>query len=88
MKRLPWKPIFLMGDFNAEPDSPLLQTLSKKFHVLNKAEEHTIPADKPEDTIDFIMAWKKGKKVTVKDVGVVNAPMASDHLPVRASVKW
>ena len=88
MKRLPRKPIFLMGDFNAEPDSPLLQTLSKKFHVLNKAEEHTIPADKPEDTIDFIMAWKKGKKVTVKDVGVVNAPMASDHLPVRASVKW
>lgn len=81
------KPVLFAGDLNTDPDSPAINTLSKNWHFLSDTTKHTIPADKPVDCIDYIMALKQ-KKYTFKVLNAVvgDEPIASDHLPVWVKV--
>ena len=74
------KPVFLMGDFNSTPDSPVLKMLAKDFVVLTDTTAKTWPADKPRTCIDYIMVDRRhADKVRVKSRDVIAAPEATDH---------
>jgi len=81
------KPVFLAGDMNAEPNSVEINNLSKNWTILSNPAQFTIPADRPDKCIDFIML-KNNDKIQVKVVNgkVENEPVASDHLPVWTEV--
>lgn len=81
------KPVFLAGDLNAEPDSPVMTALQKKFMILNSVTENTIPADNPQSCIDYVLGYvANGSRYSVITNYVVNKPVASDHRPVFVSV--
>ena len=81
------KPVFLAGDLNAEPDSPVMTALQKKFMILNSVTENTIPADNPQSCIDYVLGYvANGSRYSVITNYVVNEPVASDHRPVFVSV--
>lgn len=77
------KPFFLAGDFNDEPASPFIQTLQQDFVILSDLNAPTFPASDPENTIDYITAYKKtARKLKVTSQRVANEPVASDHRPI------
>lgn len=81
------KPLFLVGDLNDHLDSDFIAGLRKDFVVLSDTSKLTYPADKPNETLDYIMLRKKDKEAVSK-VGsfVCNEPLASDHRPVIADI--
>lgn len=82
------KPFFIAGDFNAGPDSKVIKSFSKDFEILTDMTQPTFPADRPSETIDYIMVYKPtGRGVDAMRSYVVNEPAASDHRPVVAKVK-
>jgi endonuclease/exonuclease/phosphatase family metal-dependent hydrolase len=81
------KPVILAGDLNAEPDSPEMVKLEEGWKILNNTVVPTIPAYKPVNCIDFVMAFKSKKyRFDVIDRKVEKEPVASDHLPVWVKV--
>lgn len=80
-------PMILGGDFNAVPDSEPIKYLDQYFQrtCLNDCG-WTIPVEKPNKTIDFIM-FKKGDPFKVKSTKVVEEKYASDHLPVISEIE-
>lgn len=77
------KPVFLGGDLNSEPASPVISAFSKNWHILNDSTKPTIPSNKPDVCIDYIMVQKKDQyQVKLLDKVVGKEPLASDHLPV------
>ena len=81
------KPVFLAGDLNAEPDSPTIIALQKKFVILTECRGKTIPADNPQSCIDYILGYvANGSRYQVKMNYVINEPIASDHRPVFVNV--
>lgn len=82
------KPVFVAGDFNDVPDSPLVQGLLSDFQVLTDLSQPTFPAPAPKETIDYIVAQKDASKMfLVKEAVVVDEPVASDHRPVFVKVR-
>lgn len=83
------KPFFLAGDWNAQPDSKLLQEVRKSFDILTDTKQMTWPADMPRDCIDYIAGYRAGgKSVCLKLSSIVyDEPVASDHRPVLVEVK-
>lgn len=81
------KPFFIAGDMNSHPDSPFIQGLKKSFTVLNDIRIPTYPADKPNETIDYI-AVRRADSVSVCNISrqVLNEPTASDHRPIVVNV--
>jgi endonuclease/exonuclease/phosphatase family metal-dependent hydrolase len=81
------KPVFLAGDFNAEPGSPEIKKLVSNWSILNDSAQPTIPADQPDKCIDFILV-QKARNFQVKLIKsiVEKEPVASDHLPVLVEV--
>jgi endonuclease/exonuclease/phosphatase family metal-dependent hydrolase len=77
------KPVFLAGDMNSGPGSAEIRNLEKEWHVLNKTDDATFPADRPTECIDFIFA-QNNRPYTVKVLKSVveNERIASDHCPV------
>lgn len=84
------KPIFIAGDFNAEPTSQTMMYFQQNWNVLSK-EEPGFPADNPNICIDFILgkdpsgknnvnsdSWKKG----ILEQKVLKESVASDHRPI------
>lgn len=85
------KPVFLAGDLNATPDSPEIKALAENFHIVNNPKAFTFPADKPDRTIDYIGIWKATADQCYWNpsaVRVLNAPLASDHRPIRATFRF
>ena len=86
------KPVFLCGDFNAEPDSPTLGKLSEDWVVLSDLEA-TYPANNPRKCIDYIMALKNRARYKVLKTAVctefesADVRKTSDHLPVYVDVR-
>ena len=80
------KPVLLAGDFNAEPDSEVVQGLDK-FWTRVTPLLPTFPADKPDRTIDYIFV-SKNTAVQTSESCVVNEPAASDHRPVFSRVSF
>ena len=79
-------PMILGGDFNATPDSKVIQFLDKSFTRSCKECAFTIPVDMPDRTIDFVM-WKTDGTFKSVLTRVVNEKYASDHLPVVAELE-
>lgn len=71
--------ICVMGDFNCPPDSPEMQRLFRRTHLVLPHEElHTFPSWRPWRNIDHILT---SNSVKVNEVRVINNAL-SDHLPV------
>jgi predicted phosphodiesterase len=82
------KPVFLAGDINASPESPVLETFKQNWTILTNIKQLTIPADEPKETIDYILGYTpKGCTYSVWQTQVLNEPVASDHLPLFADVR-
>ena len=82
------KPVFLAGDINATPESPVLNAFEKNWTVLSNMKQPTFPADHPAQTIDYILGYTpKGFSYSVWQAQVLNEPVASDHLPIFADVR-
>lgn len=73
------KPIYLMGDLNAEPSSPVLHALKKQWQLLSD-ETPTFPAPEPSKCIDYVLSRNAKRDTTTSTV--INEPMVSDHRPV------
>ena len=87
-KKFANKPIFIVGDFNAYPDSPTIQELKKTWRILTP-DAYTFPASDPTIRIDYVMTWKEtGANVEVLEGEVVDAPSQSDHRPIFVKVKF
>ncbi|MDR1021865.1 MAG: endonuclease/exonuclease/phosphatase family protein [Prevotellaceae bacterium] len=81
------KPAILAGDINATPGSPVLEAFRKSWKLLSDTAQHTFPADKPKETIDYLFGYLPGKfTYTVQQAQVASEPEASDHRPVFAEV--
>lgn len=82
-KKYDSKPLFLVGDLNALPDSPEISNLSENWIMLNDPNQPTFPSDNPSVTIDYLLL-KKNEQFTHKVITaeVVDEPMASDHRPL------
>ena len=77
------KPIYLLGDLNAQPSSAFLTNLIKSWTLLS-GESATFPAPQPDRCIDYILSRNSQKK-KIKAV-VIDEPLASDHRPVLVEV--
>ncbi len=80
-------PVIIAGDFNATPNSNVINTLDKYFTrtCINNCG-FTIPVIIPTKTIDFI-AYKPSDKFIVIEQKVIDEQYASDHRPVLALFK-
>ncbi|MBQ9468463.1 MAG: endonuclease/exonuclease/phosphatase family protein [Clostridia bacterium] len=78
-------PVILTGDFNVEPDDPVLAPIRARLYdtaAKNGGDAPTYPSDKPRIKIDYIFC---SDVLYVKNVSVPDM-IVSDHLPVRAEI--
>ncbi|MBP5622487.1 MAG: endonuclease/exonuclease/phosphatase family protein [Thermoguttaceae bacterium] len=80
------KPIILVGDLNAEPDSQEIQELEKNWKNLGP-EEPTFPSPEPTVRIDYIFL-RNAKSFKVLESEVIPDPETSDHRPVFCVVEF
>lgn len=80
-------PLIIAGDFNAEPDSKVIQTLDKKFTRTCTQCEPTIPQVNATKAIDFI-AFSPKHQFSVLQHRVIKEEYASDHLPIVATLQF
>ncbi|MBQ6308064.1 MAG: endonuclease/exonuclease/phosphatase family protein [Bacteroidales bacterium] len=73
------KPFLLVGDWNDEPGSELLELMTQYFTILS-GDEATYPADKPTECIDYIGVFNG--RAEALDSHVIDNPEASDHRPL------
>jgi len=88
-KEIPY-PMVLAGDLNAEAGSNVINYIDKYFtRSCKKNCPLTIPADKPDATIDYV-AYRSSDPFKVISHKVLNETYASDHLPMVAEleIKW
>lgn len=82
------KPVFLAGDLNAHPDSPVIKALREKFRVLTNVKTSTFPANEPKECIDYILGYAGNDPGFASlSNGVMNESVASDHRPVFAELR-
>lgn len=80
-------PMILAGDFNAVPESKVIQYFDQYFTRTCKNDcLPTIPVEIPNKTIDFIMFNSKDSFETI-NMRVIDEKYASDHLPVVARLR-
>lgn len=81
------RPLILVGDLNAKPDSKAIGILENVFVRNTKLNGPTFPNVNPKEEIDYIMVSKntnfKWKKYSVWST----ANWESDHLPLYAEIK-
>lgn len=81
------KPVFLAGDFNAEPGDAVITKAAQDWDILTPPEL-SFPADKPKICIDYIMLLKGTGTVEVLKAGVIDPGKGlSDHRPTYLEVK-
>lgn len=82
------KPVFLMGDLNAEPGSKTMASLREDFTALTDPKMFTFPAKAPDRTIDYIMIDNAHVKAyTCIKAQVFAAPEATDHAALVVDVE-
>ena len=77
----------LMGDFNMEPDNPILHPIMQTLHdtaLHFSAPSLSFPSDNPTVKIDYIFV---SKDLTVQAAGIP-AIIASDHRPLVTAISW
>jgi endonuclease/exonuclease/phosphatase family metal-dependent hydrolase len=81
--------VILMGDMNAVPSAPEMQTLVAAFADVwlqgGVGDGYTIPVNVPTRRIDYILLGPEWPSATEAHVP---STTASDHLPVVATVPW
>ncbi|MBQ9192251.1 MAG: endonuclease/exonuclease/phosphatase family protein [Bacteroidales bacterium] len=83
------KPVFLCGDFNAEPDSETIQLMRQGWTQLS-GTDNTYSTTDPRKCIDYVFAYKDAAPVEVVSSEVLTAGTESysDHFPVKVVVKF
>jgi endonuclease/exonuclease/phosphatase family metal-dependent hydrolase len=75
-------PVILAGDFNSEPDSPVMGLIGESFVLPEKGgDRDTFPAWQPDREIDYL-AFRPRERFAVLESRVVEETVASDHRPV------
>lgn len=83
------KPFVLAGDWNSLPESDFLKAVSHDFTIVSTMKKSTFPADKPEECIDYIALYQaKSQPMVTRGSYVIDAPAASDHRPVTATLQF
>ena len=80
------KPVFVGGDFNAEPKENTVTRLKQNFEMLTDENVYTFPANAPNITIDYLYMYKNAGAGKKAGCGVIAESVASDHRPVWADV--
>lgn len=83
------KPVFLCGDFNAEPDSEAIQLMRQGWTQLSGVD-NTYSTKNPRKCIDYVFAYKAAAPVEVlsSEVLTTGTESFSDHFPVKVVVKF
>lgn len=79
------KPVFIAGDMNARPGTPVMKAFKEFAVVLSDENKKTAPSNDPRGCIDYILGTKGSFKVL--DEEVIYGCYASDHLPLYVDVK-
>ncbi len=78
------RPVIVVGDLNAYPNSKPLQVFKGGWSSATADRPiPTFPAGKPTNQIDYIL-FKPGDRFVVQQVRVLEEPVASDHRPIFA----
>ena len=75
------KPVILCGDFNATPESPVMQSMDSLWTKLS-VDDLTFPSKSPSKCIDYVYVLSSARGVKVNKVKVIQNKKASDHIPV------
>ena len=88
------KPVFVCGDWNARPDSPVLKELGKFLAVLSPTDQNTFHGTAPKlltdpkICIDYIAVDKAhAESFRVLEGAVVPDTVSSDHKPIFIRLK-
>ena len=83
------KPVFLCGDFNAEPNSETIRMMEENWTLLS-GTDYTYSTTNPRKCIDYIFAYKEAAPVKVISSEVLTEGTAdfSDHFPIKVVVKF
>ena len=82
------KPVFLMGDLNAPPDSAPIEFLKEKWQVISDPHKPTSPSVNPRLTIDYILGYTaKDETYTTYRAEVMDKQIESDHRPIFADIR-
>ncbi len=77
------KPVILAGDLNDAPASACTEQLLENWKMLSDPEQPTFPANRPKETIDYIMALARPDYAFAALNAVVDdEAVASDHRPL------
>lgn len=80
-------PLIFGADLNMKRNNPVIGLLEKEMIFLCTDCKPTFPADKPEQTIDYLMLSRKAfKTYRISDYNVGNETYASDHLPLMMNI--
>lgn len=81
------KPMFVAGDFNAEPQSQTIKLINNHFTTLSNDSMATFPSNEPKVCIDYILG-KNSESFSYKVLysNVIPESMASDHRPIVVDV--
>jgi len=80
------KPVILVGDFNSQPGSPVMEFLANEWSIIDKGENHfTFPSYDPVREIDFIVI-RNDAEIEILSHVVLNEPVMSDHQPIFAEI--
>lgn len=81
-------PVIFAGDLNSRPDSTLVETLSETWGDADGGRDlNTFPADGARIRIDYIL-YRPMEDWRVIEYEVMDEPVASDHLPLRAVFEY
>ena len=83
------KPVFLCGDFNAEPDSEAIRLMKEGWTQLS-GTDFTYSTKTPRKCIDYVFAYKAAAPVELisSEVLTTDTETLSDHFPVKVVVKF
>lgn len=81
-------PVILAGDYNSEPDSPVIAFLAQQWGFVDKGENRfTFSSFDPVKEIDYF-ALRPFDSFRVLDQFLVDEPVASDHKPLFIELVW
>lgn len=82
------KPVFLLGDLNATPESEPIKILEKEWQILSNTKQFTIPAPNPNKTIDYVLGYVANGQTYGKHYAhVIDEKVASDHRPLFVDIR-